>query len=99
MKADLEPDRVTKIQILTLMHLHNDGPGGIEESSLHLSQAIHDAWTAGIHIQTPGRTPRDQASMLWWTIWTLDKFNACLGGRPIMIANRDIDIKEPPLES
>ncbi|RMZ75512.1 hypothetical protein DV737_g5267, partial [Chaetothyriales sp. CBS 132003] len=45
MKADLEIDRVTKIQILTLMHLHNDGPGGIEEASLHLSHAIHDAWT------------------------------------------------------
>ena len=99
MKADLEPDRVTKIQILTLMHLHNDGPGGIEESSLHLSQAIHDAWTAGLHIHTPGRTPKDQHSMLWWTIWTLDKINACLGGRPIMIANRDIDITRPPLES
>ncbi|KIX06119.1 uncharacterized protein Z518_04093 [Rhinocladiella mackenziei CBS 650.93] len=97
MKADLEPDRVTKIQILTLMHLHNDGPGGIEESSLHLSQAIHDAWTAGLHIHTPGRTPRDQSSLLWWTIWTLDKINACLGGRPIMIANRDIDIARPPL--
>ncbi|KIW90501.1 uncharacterized protein Z519_09147 [Cladophialophora bantiana CBS 173.52] len=99
MKADLEPDRVTKIQILTLMHLHNDGPGGIEESSLHLSQAIHDAWTAGLHIHTPGRSPKDQSSMLWWTIWTLDKINACLGGRPIVIANRDIDITRPPLES
>ncbi|KAI1611537.1 hypothetical protein EDD36DRAFT_291982 [Exophiala viscosa] len=98
MKADLEPDRITKIQILTLMHLHNDGPGGIEESSLHLSQAIHDAWSAGLHILTPGRTPKDPSSMLWWTIWTLDKFNACLGGRPIMIANRDIDIARPPLE-
>ncbi|KIV80829.1 hypothetical protein PV11_08305 [Exophiala sideris] len=98
MKADLEPDRITKIQILTLMHLHNDGPGGIEESSLHLSQAIHDAWTAGLHILTPGRTLKDSSSMLWWTIWTLDKFNACYGGRPIMIANRDIDIARPPLE-
>jgi hypothetical protein len=97
MKADLEPDRVTKIQILTLMHLHNDGPGGIEESSLHLSQAIHDAWTAGLHIHTPGRTLVDPSSMLWWTIWTLDKLNACVGGRPIMIANRDIDIARPPL--
>ncbi|KAJ9608750.1 hypothetical protein H2200_006521 [Cladophialophora chaetospira] len=98
MKADLEPDRVTKIQILTLMHLHNDGPGGIEESSLHLSMAIHDAWTSGLHIHTPGRTLKDQSSMLWWTIWTLDKINACLGGRPIVIANRDIDISRPPLE-
>ncbi|KIV90534.1 hypothetical protein PV10_07827 [Exophiala mesophila] len=99
MKADLEPDRVTKIQILTLMHLHNDGPGGIEESSLHLSQAIHDAWTAGLHIHTPGRTVKDSSSMLWWTIWTLDKINACVGGRPIMIANRDIDIERPNVEA
>jgi hypothetical protein len=98
MKADLEPDRITKIQILTLMHLHNDGPGGIEESSLHLSMAIHDAWTSGLHILTLGRTPKDQSSMLWWTIWTLDKINACIGGRPIVIANRDIDISRPPLE-
>ncbi|EXJ89598.1 hypothetical protein A1O3_02665 [Capronia epimyces CBS 606.96] len=98
MKADLEPDRVTKIQILTLMHLHNDGPGGIEDSSLHLALAIHDSWTAGLHILTAGRTPKDQNSMLWWTIWTLDKINACLGGRPIMIANRDIDIARPPLD-
>ena len=99
MKADLEPDRVTKVQILTLMHLHNDGPGGIEESSFHLSQAIHDAWTAGLHIQTPGRTLVDQASMLWWTIWALDRFNACIGGRPIMIADRDIDLSRPPVDS
>lgn len=99
MKADLEPDRVTKVQILTLMHLHNDGPGGIEESSFHLSQAIHDAWTAGLHIHTPGRTLVDQASMLWWTIWALDRFNACIGGRPIMIADRDIDLARPPFDS
>jgi Fungal specific transcription factor domain len=98
MKADLEPDRMTKVQILTLMHLHNDGPGGIEESSSHLSQAIHDAWTAGLHIQTPGRTTKDEASLLWWMIWTLDRINACIGGRPIMIADRDIDLGRPPLE-
>lgn len=99
MKADLEPDRVTKIQILALMHLHNDGPGGIEESSLHLSQAIHDAWTAGLHIHTPGRTLTDHPSMLWWTIWALDRFNACIGGRPIMIADRDIDLSRPPIDA
>ena len=98
MKADLEPDRVTKIRILTLMHLHNDGPGGLEEASLHLAQAIHDSWSAGLHIHTPGRTTKDQASMLWWTIWTLDRINACIGGRPIMIADRDIDIARPPCE-
>jgi len=97
-KADLEPDRITKIQVLVLMHLHNDGPAGIEDSSSHLSHAVHDAWTAGLHIQTAGRQPDDQASLLWWSIWTLDKINACLGGRPIMIANRDIDIGRPPVQ-
>ena len=98
MKADLEPDRVTKIRILTLLHLHNDGPGGLEEASQHLAQAIHDSWSTGLHIHTPGRTTKDQASMLWWTIWTLDRINACIGGRPIMIADRDIDIARPPYE-
>ncbi|KAK5946584.1 hypothetical protein PMZ80_000727 [Knufia obscura] len=98
MKADLEADRFTKVQIMTLMSLHNDGPGGIEESSLHLTMAIHDAQTTGLHINTPGRSSNDQPAMLWWTLWTLDKFNACLGGRPLMIADRDIDIKRPSLE-
>lgn len=98
MKADLEADRFTKVQILTLMSLHNDGPGGIEESSLHLVMAIHDAQTNGLHINTPGRTPNDQAAMIWWTLWTLDKFNACLGGRPLMIAERDVDIGKPNIE-
>lgn len=98
MKADLEADRFTKVQIMTLMSLHNDGPGGIEESSLHLVMAIHDAQTTGLHINTPGRTRNDQAAMLWWTLWTLDKFNACLGGRPLMISDRDIDIERPAVE-
>lgn len=98
MKADLEADRFTKVQIMTLMSLHNDGPGGIEESSMHLVMAIHDGQTTGLHISTPGRTLNDQGAMLWWTLWTLDKFNACLGGRPLVIADRDIDIKRPTLE-
>lgn len=99
MKADLEADRFTKVQIMTLMSLHNDGPGGIEESSLHLTMAVHDAQTTGLHINTPGRTRNDQAAMLWWTLWTLDKFNACLGGRPLIIADRDIDIERPTQEN
>jgi hypothetical protein len=99
MKADLEADRFTKVQIMTLMSLHNDGPGGIEESSLHLVQAIHDAQTTGVHIDTPGRTRNDQGAQLWWTLWMLDKYNACLGGRPLMIAERDIDIEEPETEA
>lgn len=98
LKADLESDRFTKVQIMTLMSLHNDGPGGVEESSMHLIMAIHDAQTIGLHINTPGRSHNDHKAMLWWTLWTLDKFNACLGGRPLVIADRDIDIGRPQSE-
>ena len=95
MKADLESDRLTKVQILTLMSLHNDGPGGIEESSLHLLQAVHESHTAGLHILTAGRRTTDEASYTWWSIWVLDKINACLGGRAIMISDSDMGLPRP----
>ena len=95
MKADLEADRLTKVQILTLMSLHNDGPGGIEESSMHLLQAIHESHTAGLHILTHGRNPDDEKSYTWWSIWVLDKINACLGGRAIMVSDHDMGLPRP----
>lgn len=49
MKADLEPDRVTKLRILALLHLYNDGTYGIEDSSTHFSQAIQLAWAMKLH--------------------------------------------------
>ncbi|RDW63452.1 hypothetical protein BP6252_10997 [Coleophoma cylindrospora] len=99
MKADLEPDRVTKIQILALMHLHNDGTYGIEQSSVHLSQALQLAWGMKLHFQGPGRTPTDELSMLWWSLWSLDRFSACISCKPIMIMDRDIQLPRPPLGS
>jgi hypothetical protein len=97
MKLDLEADRVTKIQILALMSLHNDSPSGLEDSSYHLSHAIHDANTSALHIQTTDRRPDDQPSYVWWCLWVFDKFNACISGRAIMINDRDIGIPRPPL--
>ena len=98
MKADMEPDRVTRIQILALLSLHNDGPGGLERASMHLAQALHHAHTIGIHIQAHGRHARDHPRLLYWSLWSLDKLNACIGGRPIMIADRDMDIPRPILD-
>lgn len=97
MKANLEVNRVTRIQILTLMHLHNDGPHGIEDASSHLAQAVHDAWTASIHFEHSGRLVTDEPSLLWWSIWVLDRFNACICGRPILTANHDIHLPRPPV--
>ena len=97
MKLDLEADRLTKIQILAMMSLHNDSPSGLEDSSYHLSHAIHDANTSALHIQTTGRKDDDQASYVWWCLWLFDKINSCISGRAIMINDRDIGIPRPPM--
>jgi hypothetical protein len=98
-RADLEPDRFTNIQILALMHLHNDGRAGFEEASAHLSQAIHEAWVLKLHFYLPDRTAPEQSSLLWWTLWSLDRVNAVLEASPLMIADRDIDLSRPPVDS
>ena len=93
MKAGVEKDRLIRVQILALLSLHTDGPGGLEEASLHLSQAIHLAHTAGYHVDTAGRERNDDyPAKLYWCLWSLDKLSACLGGRPVMINDRDIGI-------
>ena len=98
MKANLETDRVAKIQILTLLSLHNDGPGGIEESSIHLTQAIHHAHTIGLQVLCAEQRLEAHPRLLYWTLWSLDKLNAAIAGRPVTIADRDIAIARPVLE-
>ncbi len=98
MKADLEPERVTNIQILALLSLHNDGPGGIEEASIHLHAAIHHAHTAALQVHNSGERPEGHPRLLYWCLWCLDKVNAALAGRPVSIADRDIGISRPTLD-
>ena len=99
MKADLESDRMTNIQILALLSLHNDGPGGIEEASIHLHAAIHHAHTAAIQVHNSGERPEGHPRLLYWCLWSLDKVNSALAGRPVCIADRDIGIPRPTLET
>ncbi|KAE8841247.1 hypothetical protein HRS9122_05373 [Pyrenophora teres f. teres] len=80
-KADLEPDRVTKIQILALMHLHNDGLAGVDRSSSYLSQAICEAWSLGIHLKIPANPDKERCEYLWWSLRNFDRL-----GKPIMAA-------------
>ena len=95
--AGLEPDRYTRIRILALLSLHCEGYEGAEAASLHLCEAIHQAQTVGLHLARPGtsRDPHDALSLLFWGLWTLDKMHACLGGRPIILADRDIGLERP----
>lgn len=95
MDAGIETDRITGIRILALMSLHCEGFEGAEAASLNLCQAIHLAQTAGLHLNRPGRTPEDAISKLFWCLWTLDKVHASIGGRPVILADRDIGIEKP----
>jgi hypothetical protein len=86
-------DKVVQIQILALLSLHSEGADGGVESSMQLAQAIHHAQTIGLHL---GRSMNDQnneyLARLFCCLWALDKLNAGLNGRPIMIQDRDVGI-------
>lgn len=98
MDANLEADRYTRIRVLALMSLHCEGYEGAEAASLHLCEAIHQAQTVGLHLDRPGRELGDPLSQLFWCLWTLDKMHASLGGRPVLLADRDIGIEKPGLQ-
>lgn len=95
MDAELEPDRLTRIRILALMSLHCEGYEGAEAASLHLCTAIHQAQTVGLHLDRPGLTPTSPPARLFWCLWTLDKMHASVGGRPVLLADRDVGIEKP----
>jgi len=80
-KAGLEPNRIIKIQILALMHLHNDGLAGVDRASSFLSQAICEAWSMCIHLKIPGNSDNDECKYLWWSLRNFDRL-----GKPIMAA-------------
>lgn len=93
-KADLEPDRVTKVQILALMHLHNDGQSGMDRSSSYLSQAICEAWSISLHWKIPGNVDQEQCDFLWWTLRNLDRLNKpVMGAGPFIIDDSDVAIQ------
>lgn len=94
MRADLEPDRLSKVQILTMMHLHNDGIDGPGRSSSYLSQAIHEAWSLLLHWDIPGNENQEQCDFLWWSLRNFDRLNKpIMGTTPFIIDDTDIAIK------
>ncbi|OQE20456.1 hypothetical protein PENSTE_c013G07835 [Penicillium steckii] len=95
MEAELEPNRLTRIRVLALMSLHCEGHEGAEAASFHLCQSIHQAQTIGLHLDRPGRTSTDPLAKLFWCLWTLDKMHASIGGRPVLLADRDIGVSKP----
>jgi hypothetical protein len=93
-EAKLETDRMVLIQTLALLHLHCEGFDGAEEASMHLAQAIHHAHTFGLQFGRRRKNARDDYSEnLFWCLWSLDRLNATINGRPSTIHERDNSIE------
>lgn len=82
--ADDERDRMILIRVYALLSL-----SGGNEASRNLALAIHHAHSLGLHIQN------SKAADLWWCLWTLDKLQAAMNGRPILVKLEDISIGQP----
>lgn len=85
-----ERNRITTIQVLTLLSLHEWGPSGSEDSSLSLVQAIHHAQTIGLHLRRPDCETSLKDKALFWSLWSLDKWNSAINGRPVIIHDCDL---------
>ncbi|KAI5851471.1 hypothetical protein DFP73DRAFT_472294 [Morchella snyderi] len=82
--ADDERDRMNLVRVYALLSL-----GGGNESSRNLAMAIHHAHSLGLHIRN------SRAEELWWCLWTLDKLQAAMNGRPILVKLEDVSIDRP----
>ncbi|KAF9242739.1 transcriptional regulator family: Fungal Specific TF [Penicillium roqueforti] len=81
--------KVLAIQILALLSLHEWGSTGSEDCSLNLAQAIHHAQTMGLHLLRPDQHSDTSSRNLFWCLWSLDRWNAAMNGRPLMIHDGD----------
>ncbi|KAA8643941.1 hypothetical protein EYZ11_009143 [Aspergillus tanneri] len=86
-----ERKKATMIQVLALLSLHAPGPESFEDASMYLTQAIHHAYTIGLHL-TKGVPAQNEISLvaLFWCLWSLDRWNAAIHGRPLISNDRDI---------
>lgn len=88
--ANLEKDRITLIQTLALMSLYSEGIDGADRSSMHLVQAIHHAHTIGLQFGRQRNIPKGESTeKIFWCLWSLDKLNASVNGRPQYMHERD----------
>ncbi len=95
MRTSVELGLVTKkvviIQALALLSFFIDGPNGGDVSSQLCGRAVHYIHSMGLHIQTQQQGQDDQyAQTLLCCIWALDRLNAALHGRPVLMHERDL---------
>ncbi|KAF3386564.1 hypothetical protein F1880_001549, partial [Penicillium rolfsii] len=84
-----DENRLLIIRVLALLSLHEWGHNGSEESSLALTQAVHHAWSIGLHLRRADSETSPKAQALFWCLWSLDKWNSVVEGRPVLIHDCD----------
>ncbi|CAZ84624.1 unnamed protein product [Tuber melanosporum] len=90
-----EKDRIRLIRVYGLLSLHSaDGPHGNEVASMNLCTAIHHAHSAGLHLKRD-RNGSSGETELWWCLWELDKLQAAINGRPVLVRGEDTSIDFP----
>ncbi|KAF2872111.1 fungal-specific transcription factor domain-containing protein [Massariosphaeria phaeospora] len=101
-EAKMEKNRVVLMQVLALISLHCEGPDGAEQASMHLAQAIHHAHTFGLQFGHSWKNQKSDTQEnledLFWCLWSLDKINACMNGRPLILHERDNSMTRLPTD-
>jgi hypothetical protein len=96
LNAKLERDRAVLIQVLALLSLYAEGTEGAETASIHLAEAIHHAHTIGMQF---GRARDDERAEyfhnFYWCLWSMDRLNSTMNGRPIFISDADSRLDSP----
>ncbi|KAI0378112.1 hypothetical protein F5Y04DRAFT_262937 [Hypomontagnella monticulosa] len=88
----LVDDRVELVQVLALMTFHSYGPDGDDEVARLCGQAVHFAYSAGLHYPSrpDGLISEARRVELLCALYALDKIVAMVAGRPAMVRSNEI---------
>lgn len=98
-------DKLVIIQGLLLMWHHASSRKGGELSSFVVSRAVQYLYSLGLHIQQQhDELEGGFTSTLFCCVWAIDRLNATIQGRPVLIHERDVarplqscfDAQQPP---
>ncbi|KAF5015494.1 hypothetical protein F66182_13160, partial [Fusarium sp. NRRL 66182] len=85
-------NRVILIQALGSLSLFTEGPEGPEISSQLCAKMIQLVQTLGLHIQRGPSQEEEYETTCLCCVWALDRLNAAIHGRPVIMHERDIGL-------
>ncbi|XXG94511.1 hypothetical protein Hte_000768 [Hypoxylon texense] len=90
MDIGLVDDRLELVQVLALSTFHSYGPDGDDEVARLCGQAIHYAYSSGLHYPSPpGGLSEVRRVELLYSLFALDKIIAMITGRPAIMRENE----------